>query len=489
MTPRAALAIALLALLAWAPAVAAQGRAVTSVIAYDAPASQAGDLAMFFLQQAPPQQPGLPWMDLTARHVTATEWSQEYEQADAGGFNSQTPGNDPTPEQRDLDDAHLVLQSFQGSFEVHVFAPTGTLPYRLESNGGQIQSGEPRMGLGGYGAVADGNPLDDGRADSPDFTFVQRDGDFVLHTSSAPRVGLHTSGDFIVELHGFTLVDPGKPGAPLESGVWMTPVAGAPPSTQQYASHVRTVFLRLAVTGGSLDLGTENGQPSLFWAASQVSSTHSGAVTLKDVVWGNDKVQQTRAVVPANSVLDIRPQGAQLAVGVAEAPSSPLSAVAHVAGPASAALVGTGAVLALAAAVGVGVVRRVLRMPALADVERALEEGEYRRAARMAARILGRLPGSEEALLGRAIALSKDGRAGVVVDELSRRLSERPASDGTLHYVLGLAQLEVGNTDDGHRSLREAVRLTPSLQAEVLPRLGKSFSPLSPTPKETHGYA
>jgi predicted Zn-dependent protease len=151
--------------------------------------------------------------------------------------------------------------------------------------------------------------------------------------------------------------------------------------------------------------------------------------------------------------------------------------------------VGTGAVLALVAAIGVGVLRRVLRMPALADVEHAIEEGEYRRAAHMAGRILSRLPGSEEALLGRAIALSKHGDNQAVVAELSRHLAAKPASDGTLHYVLGLAQLEVGRKEEAQASLKEAVRLTPSLQAEVAPRLGKVFSSPVTTTKETHGYA
>jgi hypothetical protein len=491
MTLRPALAIALLALLASAPAAGAatEARVLTSVIAYDAPATQQGELAMFFLLQSALQQTGLPWFDLAAARVDAVQWEQEYDEANVAGLGPQTMATDPAAHPTTLEDAHLVLQSFQGGFEVHVFTVDGTLPYQLESTGGQIQSDAPRMGSGATGPSAVGNQVRDGRPDGDGFSLVARDGEWVVHTSQAPRVGLHTRGDFVVEMRGFTLADPAHPDDRLESGMWTTPLAnGAPPQTQDRAYHVRRAFLRLTVTDGALDLGTEAGQPSVYWAAGQVASTHSGAVTLKDAVWGSDGVAQTRSVVPANSVLDIRPEGSRLDVGVSEAPS-PQGTVAHVAAPASAALVGSGAVLALAAAVGVGVLRRVLRLPALADVERAIEEGHYRKAARLAARILGRLPGSEEALLGRAIALSKDGRPDVVVAELSRHLAERPASDGTLHYVLGLAQLQVGRDEEGQRSLREAVRLTPSLQAEVAPRLGKPFSPPSPTPRETHGYA
>lgn len=489
MTGRPALAIALLALLAGVPAAtAANAHVLTSVIAYDAPASQQGDLAMFFLLQLAPKT-GLPWMDLSAARVEAVQWQQEYDQADADGIRQPVPGDPPTPTPHDLTDAHLVLQSFQGTFEVHVFSPQGVLPYKLESNGGQITSDTPRMGEAAYGPTAAGAAMTDGRADGSRFSLIERAGDWVVHTSGAPRVGLHVDGDFVVEMSGLTLADPADPSTTLESGKWTSPIAGTPPQTQGAAYHVRQVFLRLTVTGGALDVGTEAGSPDLYWAASDVSSVHSGAVTLKDAVWNGDGAVQTRAVVPANSVLAIRPQGTQLAVGVSDAPAGPQGAVAQVAGPASAALVGTGAVLALAAAVGVGVLRRVLRLPALADVEGAIEAGEYRKAARLARRILARLPGSEEALLGRAIALSKDGRPDVVVDELTRRLAERPASDGALHYVLGLAQLEVGREEDGHRSLREAVRLTPSLHAQVAPRLGKPFSSPLHTPKETHGYA
>lgn len=488
MHARRLAAIALLALLAGAPAAAADARALTSVVAYDATASQDGALAMFFLQQSDPRS-GLPWMELSAARVEAVQWVKEYDEVGAAGYGGQGPPTGPTPEASTLEGAHLVLQSFQSAFEVHVFAPDGTVPYQLESTGGRIEADAPAMGRGSYGPAAAGNPLKEGQADGPDFTLVRRDGDWVVHRSEAPRVGLRATGDFVVEMRGFTLADPAGSGDALESGEWTTPVAGMPAQTQDNARHVRNVFLRLSVTGGTLDLGTEAAVPKVYWAASQVTSTHSGPVTLKDATWSDGGALQTRAVVAPDSVLDIRAQGSQLDIAVSDAPASPQGLVARGAAPASAALVGTGAVLALAAAVGVGLLRRALRQPALADVERAIEEGEYRRAARLAGRILGRLPGSEEALLGRAIALSKDGRPGVVVEELSRHLAERPASDGTLHYVLGLAQLEVGHHEDGQRSLREAVRLTPSLQAEVAPRLGKPFSPPSPTPRETHGYA
>jgi hypothetical protein len=480
-------AIALLALLASAPAAAADARALTTIVAYDAPASQDGELSMFFLLQPSPQT-GLPWFELAAARVEAVEWVREYEEAAAAGFSVPVLESQPRGEPTTLDDVRLALQSYQAHFEVHVFSPTATVPYQLESAGGQIESDKARMGLGKHGPAAEGHALEGGRATGPDFSLVEREDDQVVHTSSAPRVGLHVTGDFVVEMRGLTLEDADDPGTVLESGTWTTPVAGAPPGAAA-ANHVRSVFLRLTVTGGSLDLGTEAGAPRTYWAASQVSSVHTGPVTLKDAVWANDQVQHTRYVVPANSVLDIQPQDGQLAVGVSEARVAPVDTASIVAAPASAALVGTGAVLALLAAIGVGVLRRTLRLPALADVERAIEEGEYRRAARLAGRILGRLPGSEEALLGRAIALSKDGRPAVVVDELTRHLSERPASDGTLHYVLGLAQLEVGRVEEGQRSLREAVRRTPSLQPQVAPRLGKAFSPLHPTPKETHGYA
>jgi tetratricopeptide (TPR) repeat protein len=194
-------------------------------------------------------------------------------------------------------------------------------------------------------------------------------------------------------------------------------------------------------------------------------------------------LDDAEATLDAGNTFTLAPSGERLDIKVRPAPVQTRGFLAEVPAPASAALVGAGAAAALLAAVAIGLLRNVLRRPELADVERAIEEGSFRKAAYLAARILARRPGDESVLLGRAIALTKSGRPEQAVREVDAHLRGAPASDGSLHYVLGLAQLDLGRDAEGRAALREAVRLTPSLHTDVAPRLGSVAS------KETHGYA
>ncbi|HJQ92678.1 MAG TPA: hypothetical protein VJ874_00160, partial [Candidatus Thermoplasmatota archaeon] len=353
----------------------------------------------------------------------------------------------------------------------------------------------------GWGdAALQGVPAD-GNQTPRTFSLVERPGPWVNHGSTAPKVSLTLQGTFTVEMLGVTLTVEDTEGnvTVLESGTWRSPVdPNAPPQASGSAYKVTTRFVRMQLTDAVLEFATDGGAPDLMWAASTASIDFAGRAAVLGAYGkvdsektGEIDLRNERHVLPEASRVVLTPlPESTLLLDVDETPFSPhVATLADVPAPASAALIGTGAVLALAIAIGIGVLRRVLRLPALADVETAIEEGEYRKAAKLAARILSRLPGSEEALLGRAIALSKVGRHQDVVTELTRHLALRPASDGTLHYVLGLAQIDAGRTPEGHASLREAVRLTPSLQAEVAPRLGKAFSVAQPTTKETNGYA
>lgn len=500
MLSRRLLATALLALLASAPAAAAETEALASLAVYEDHAQQSGDLALFFLRQnaeiGGSAGDAQPWLAAHARSATAVLW-----QHDLDAVRSPVPGapleltgpsESSGPDVRTYEDVSFALAGFQEHFEVHLFAMEGTVPYHLESGGGTLKADSPaRIGRGGFGSDAARGPTLSGAPGPDDFAYVERAGEWVVQTDSQPHVALAATGDLVLEVVGFTLrAEDAERQEDLASGVWHTPVAGAPQETSGTAYHKRTVLLRLFLEDATLEVGSDAGSPEVAWAARAVSSAHSGPVVLREAVLENaGPVQQTRYVVPAGSLLAIEPAEERLSFRIDESGLGPRGTVSAVSSPASAALVGTGAILALGAAVGVGVVRRVLRLPALKDVETALEEGEYRKAARLAGRILARTPDSEEALLGRAIALTKSGRPNEVVAEVSDHLRRRPATDGTLHYVLGLAQLETGRRDEGQASLKEAVRLTPSLQADVAPRLGKGFSPHPPTPRESHGYA
>lgn len=500
----AVIVASLAALVAVAPTAAAdEGSLRASEFSFNDPASQLGKLAMAMVIEAPrldDAQGGAGAIPRLEAHAAALE-ARSYQSASFGTAAGPNQVDPPAKETLPLTDARLDLASFQPGFQLHVYSLEGPLSYRTETDGATLASLAPvSMGPGwlgkgsgpGDGVPAGSNP------DSADFARVDHPGPLVVQDQSAPRFRLLVEGTMVLELHGLTLDATAADGsATLASGTWREPVDPAlPPATTAAAYQERSTFLRLFLKDGSLEFATDGGSPRIALAALDVQGDHSGPVTLEEASGSVERdgrklvLDGSRHVVAAGSRLQVAPESSALAIDVDEAPLGPSGGtLASVAAPASAALMGTGAVLALAIAVGIGLLRRVLRMPALADVETAIEEGDYRKAARLASRILARLPGSEEAALGRAIALSKSGRHQEVVSELTGHLARRPASDGTLHYVLGLAQLESGRETEGMASLHEAVRLTPALQAEVAPRLGKAFSVHASTTRDVHGYA
>ena len=503
-TARSLVLGALLALLAAAPAAADEGGLVAGALQYDASSRQTGLLGMFFANDAKLDEGGQqvttgarPWIDLQAAAIEAVQYEERETLVTAAGLPTvpvpETGESSQVPSSFGAARGHLTR--FQPGFEVHIYSLGETaLPYEAETQGGRIGASENASmspGIFGEDSIPANSPRDS------TFATLVRPGPWIIGYELSPATSVVLQGDFVVELFGITLqVDSDQGPQVLESGQWSSPAAGTPPAQGVAADTVRR-FVRLRLTDATLEFATDSGSPTIAWAVHDFVGTFDGPVAMTDARGpvrtkaGDIDLRHERYVAPAGSLLQVVPDSSEaLAVQVEEAPLSPKGGtLASVPAPASAALIGAGAILALGIAIGIGVLRRVLRLPALADVETAIEEGAYGKAARLAGRILARLPGSEEALLGRAIALSKAGQPQAVVAEVTRHLASRPASDGTLHYVLGLAQLETGQASEGQASLREAVRLTPSLQAEVAPRLGKAFSVAPTTTRETHGYA
>lgn len=501
-----ALTAALLA--AALPVTADEGRITAGAVEYGNPAIQGGQLAMLYIAAGeldlggPSAEQATPWIDLKAATLAAVEYSETHTEASAPGapFPVVGPEKNHPDVPSEYSQAHAYLTAAQPDFQVQIYSMEGTIRYSAETMAGHFAAGDRAVMSSGYfSTTPDGHQGDPPESATDLFARVDRAGPWIIHYDTAPSFAVTLEGDFVVEMAGISLQveSEGRQGT-LESGSWRSPLdPNAPPQSADYAYAKTTKFVRIHLTDAVLELATEGGDPDLMWAATGVATDFSGRAAVMDAFGrletdaGAVDLRNERHVLPPASRVLLHPQvGEQLTVDVAPQPLAPSGGtLASVPAPASAALIGTGAVLALGIAVGIGVLRRLLRLPALADVERAIEEGEYRKAARLAGRILSRLPGSEEALLGRAIALSKSGRPHEVVAELTRHLALRPASDGTLHYVLGLAQLEAGREAEGKASLREAVRLTPSLHAEVAPRLGMAFSVAQPTLKETNGYA
>jgi hypothetical protein len=503
---RIVLLVAALLLVATPQASAARGSLVAKELVYDAPVDQEGRLVLATVTDAGSDptaaQVGTgahPWLDVRAASAQALHFEHGVEVVGDPPVYTAADPSPPEPQTTDLQDGRIRIASFQPGFEINLYTLSGDLAYSTQTTGGRLQSQDVAMGSGGLGKPQEvtGQAPTDGHPTFFGFAHVDPKATLVVQDRLAPGFSFTVKGDFIVELRGLTVTaQDARTNVTLDSGVWHEPLAGTPAATQAAAYHEREAFLRIFLSGATLEFANEGGAPAVGLAAAQASTHAEGAVTFTSAkghisASGQDAVLDgQRYVLPGPSIVDARPSGGDLALAVSQpAHLGTRGTIASVPAPASAALIGTGAILALATAVGIGLLRRVLGLPALADVETAIEEADYRKAARLAGRILTRLPGSEDALLGRAIALSKSGEPQRVVDELSAHLAARPASDGSLHYVLGLAQLEVGHDDAGKASLREAVRLTPSLHAEVAPRLGKAFSVAPTTTKDVHGYA
>lgn len=492
------------------PATAEAGQLRATHVEYEGPSAHTGQLALLYaadgaLVTGGPETGARPWVDLEAAGIHAVQYEETRAEASVPGpvpYVVPGPDEDAPEATSHLMAARAHVTAFQPGFQLNIFTLDGAIDYTLEASGGAFAASDrARMGPGGWGDDAFQGAPPEGARTPRTFSLVDLPGPWVSHGSAAPKVSLALQGTFTVEMLGITLAVEGADGttAVLESGTWRSPLdPNAPPQASDSAYKVTTRFVRMELTDAVLEFAMDGGASDLFWAASTAAADFSGRAAVLGAVGklhsdaaGDIDLRNERHVLPAASRVLLAPlPESALLLDIDESPMSPQGAtVAEVPAPASAALIGAGAVLALAIAIGIGVLRRVLRLPALADVETAIEEGEYRKAAKMAGRILSRLPGSEEALLGRAIALSKAGRHQDVVAELTRHLALRPASDGTLYYVLGLAQLDSGRATEGQASLREAVRLTPALQKEVAPRLEKAFSVPQPTARETNGYA
>ena len=109
--------------------------------------------------------------------------------------------------------------------------------------------------------------------------------------------------------------------------------------------------------------------------------------------------------------------------------------------------------------------------PDLRSIEVALESGHYGKAARLSTRVLRKDPLQESAHLSRAIAWSRAGHPGRVLRAVGRFLERHDPTDGTLHYVLGLAHKDLGDDEAARQAIAEAVDRTPSLLMEVEPIL------------------
>jgi hypothetical protein len=501
-TRSAAGRVALLAVLLATPLAAAQPPADRPIAAnlvaqgasFQGGADQSGRLV--FLSVVAPPASAAPRLQATGHHIQARQFDNdgyELQTADLGGpaFDTLRALNFLTGnpyKQSGLDAARLDLTGSPNGYEVHLMAAAGVPMAGHFEQGRQSMLRRPELSVHGVGEQGDrgtGVPLaptpspTDTGAESG-FWSDQSAGDaHVLTEASAGR--LHLEGTFTLEVLGldFHLSGDG-PAADLHSGTTrdgLAPVAVGP-----LDSHLRAIhqsFLRIIVTDGTLDLGVPAAR-ALQWSG-LASDTATGPFRLANATGSVELASgQQQRLTGATYQMDGRydlqanpsQQGLQLAVtGLDEAgqPLLPATQTVRIAASpiywvAAAAVAGSAGITLLILAL-----RR--RQPTMADVESALEAGHFRRAARDAARLLRRRPGFEDAVLSRAIALSKLGRNQRVVREIQAHFATAEPSDGVLHYVLGLALKETGAPADAQAAWREALRRTPGLLPQVQPLL------------------
>lgn len=492
MTRAAFLSFALLLALLAPAASAENGQVQATSARYDGGATQSGDLvAFFFTDRANSGLASSDLPDVNLRITTQMGEALAIEQRSLGGdidlgdigtfaipSVSDPSFDDEAPPARTLLDKPLRLTEQQPGMQLHILPPNlgNVVAYTARGQSGLFEPLESvAMTAGRFGEP---QPLDeDIRApESPEFWPVLVQTPVVAHEDDSPSMHIRFVGDFVVELKGATLEAVGARGVTLESGVWREALYPGVPSEVAYKQ--RDVLVRLFLSNATLDLDIAGGTPEILWAAPEVVSTHDGEVILQgangqvEADGGPRLLRGETYAIPKGSVLGLSSESGALALAVGEAEPQSTSHSPLVA-KVPATYVGIVAVAALVVAVGLGALRR-WGTATLHHMEVALEGGRFARAARLAKRILLAQPDSQSAMLGRAIALSRDGRTGAAIQELHVHLESRGASDGSLHYVLGASYLDVGRLREARAALGEAVRRTPALQRDADQLLGQA---------------
>lgn len=470
------------------PAACAEVHEVTAAGArYGGGAELEGGLHAFYMTDGAAQEAAaqlLPQVGLRiqAKNLEALQIERRSYagQVDAGSLGSFTPTTvaDPTqdpneaPQRTVLENAHLILTSQQAGLQLHIIPETlqDVVAFHGRSEVGQFTSlPSVAMTAGRFGESQVGDE-DVRTPEAAEFWPIRVDEPVIVHDDLASQLNIQFRGDFVLEVMGATLEGQGRHrDVTLASGTWQEGLHPGLPEDSIH--HLREVLVRIFLTDAIVDLDVNGGSPNLLWAASAASSTHDGDVTLQGATGAIDDqvLQADTYTLGQGTRLDFAPTESGMGLDVTTpTPSRASKLVAQ----APAAYAGVMASLALAIALGLGAWRRWGQTPTLKHMEVAIEKGRFSRAARLAKRLLHIQPNSEDALLGRAIALSRHGRPAVAVAELEAHLGKRDASDGSLHYVLGTSYLDLGQVAEARVALTEAVRRTPSLQDSVADLLG-----------------
>jgi len=499
-----------LALLILLPAAAAEpiasGHLMASEMVARSSVSQDGSFNVLYAQR--PDGQGLPTIHFEGSQVT---WRQVDDKGPAArapdGSTIATAGverslGSPPAAQQDSN-AQFDVTDAQGHFEFRLYSME-PLDVLATMDGATVRALQrPYVSASeGLKDYEEGEALDN-PADPPLAQFTQfRYPTPLVLTLPEGTADVTVEGTFVLELLGISGTIQGDGGAhDVQSGQWNKAMAPGAPNEPAYQEE--RSFLRITVTGGSAHLVLA-GDVETQWAGPGSTLTTTGNVILTSAT-GKVSTQDGRSVavneahyrLPGHNAIQATPAAAGLDLTVTGLDSSgqPLQPDAATAQTLPTGLLwGLGLGITGFLLVGAAIWYLATRNgePAMPDVEAALEAGHYRRAARDARRILRRHPGMETAVISRAIALSKAGKNRQVVAEVGRHLEHAEPSDGVLHYVLGIAYVDLGQTQKAEGAFQEALRRTPDLLPEVrtrLPSVSSAPAPSTKAPAEPHGYA
>lgn len=388
-------------------------------------------------------------------------------------LESVTLASPPEVTQRPVDREDVVATAMRatGDFILTV-RPLHEAPLHLQSDTGTIQA---TSFAGGAFTFTEGvDEGDNGAGADGGFTFsrVELPGAQVrLRTDTN---GLHATiaGDLIVELQHMKLqVGNGDDELVIDTTTKTEALDPRLPGVTESAARARTEsFARLVLTDATLDVSIPAFDGVSEWLLAAPTVTSAGSVIVVGA-FGDARIgtheyslhgeRATLDDVPPLALhaiekdrLRIQSQAGAPDGGLLGAPSATSLAAGSV-----------GVMLAFAAA-GMGLAW-LWRRGDMPHVEQAIARGRYRRAAVVAARIARRQPHREEAVVARAVALAKRGRHEQVIREVEERLRVHDASDGVLHYLLGVAYWESGGRGRARKFMREAAHRTPELRAAV----------------------
>lgn len=491
-----------------APTTAITGSLQAEAITMDGPTHHQGDADLLWLQQSGDRVAPIS-VSFEAARMEAVQYNRTYYYGPtAAGFGASAPVPvEEDPVERIDEQVHATLLDQDPTYRVAIHGMAVGDPFAVAWNTTTSEL-QPVPGISqGVSGMAGDDPSEDQRGDpdTPNFVSSNLVGPFAFMAAQSGSLAAVATGDLMIELKGIAFQLEGASGThTLYSTRTATPLEPGVPAA---AAHQEDdAFLRIYLHDAVVRFSTSNlhGEAQLASGGGDMeihgATTFHGATGVVEDAAGDRRLQGDAYEVRRPLAFVVEPARSELSVlqlrePEADRPTGTMVDPTRVLAPTAWFWILGGLAVASMASFGVLLARRSASLPRLDQVEAALEAGRHRRAERLARRILDRDPGQEGAAIALGIACLKGGRPRDAIAAIEQRLDQEEPTDGVLHYVLGLAHYAVDQDTSARQALREAVRRTPALAAEVrayMDRSGKGAGSAIAMPQEmpgVHGYS